>query len=36
RYNTGLGPIRLDFAVPLDRTSDDPSFAFYVGIGQAF
>jgi translocation and assembly module TamA len=36
RYNTGLGPIRLDFAVPLDRTNDDPDFAFYVGIGQAF
>ncbi|MDQ0997654.1 translocation and assembly module TamA [Phyllobacterium ifriqiyense] len=36
RYNTGLGPIRLDVAVPLDRTDDDPSFAFYVGIGQAF
>jgi translocation and assembly module TamA len=36
RYNTGLGPIRLDFAVPLDRTDDDPDFAFYVGIGQAF
>ncbi|NTS31154.1 outer membrane protein assembly factor [Phyllobacterium sp. BT25] len=36
RYNTGLGPIRLDFAVPLDRTHDDPDFALYVGIGQAF
>ena len=36
RYNTGLGPIRLDFAVPLDPTDDDPDFAFYVGIGQAF
>ncbi len=36
RYNTGLGPIRLDFAVPLDRTDDDPDFALYVGIGQAF
>lgn len=36
RYNTGLGPIRFDVAVPLDRTNDDPSFAFYVGIGQAF
>ena len=36
RYNTGLGPIRLDFAVPLDATDDDPDFALYVGIGQAF
>lgn len=36
RYLTGLGPIRLDFAVPLDPGKDDPDFAFYVGIGQAF
>nr|WP_137113521.1 autotransporter assembly complex family protein [Mesorhizobium sp. GR13] len=36
RYYTGLGPIRLDLAVPLDRGPDDPSVAFYVGIGQAF
>jgi translocation and assembly module TamA len=36
RYYTGLGPIRLDLAVPLDRQRDDPSVAFYVGIGQAF
>lgn len=36
RYLTGLGPIRFDAAVPLNRRSGDPSFAFYVGIGQAF
>lgn len=36
RYQTGLGPIRLDFAVPLDPGPDDPDFALYVGIGQAF
>lgn len=36
RYLTGLGPIRLDVAVPLDRRVDDPSVAVYVGIGQAF
>ncbi len=36
RYLTGLGPIRLDVAVPLDPRDDDPDFAFYVGIGQAF
>lgn len=36
RYRTGLGPIRADFAVPLDRIGGDPSFAFYIGIGQAF
>lgn len=36
RYLTGLGPIRLDAAVPLDPRVGDPDFAFYVGIGQAF
>lgn len=36
RYQTGLGPIRLDLAVPLDRGPDDPAVAFYLGIGQAF
>jgi translocation and assembly module TamA len=36
RYITGLGPIRLDVAVPLDRRPGDPSVAFYVGLGQAF
>jgi len=36
RYYTGLGPIRLDVAVPLDRQSDDPNYALYVGIGEAF
>ncbi|WP_157014578.1 autotransporter assembly complex protein TamA [Mesorhizobium xinjiangense] len=36
RYLTPLGPIRLDFAVPIDPNPDDPDFAFYVGIGQAF
>jgi translocation and assembly module TamA len=36
RYYTGLGPIRLDVAVPLEPLPGDPSVAFYVGIGQAF
>lgn len=36
RYLTGLGPLRLDVAVPLDRRSGDPSVAVYVGIGQSF
>ncbi|WP_428977541.1 autotransporter assembly complex protein TamA [Oricola cellulosilytica] len=36
RYNTGLGPIRLDVAVPLNRQPGDPAFAIYAGIGQAF
>lgn len=36
RYYTGLGPLRLDIAAPLDRDKGDPSVTFYVGIGQAF
>ena len=36
RYFTGLGPIRLDVAVPLNRRAGDSSFAIYAGIGQAF
>lgn len=36
RYHTGLGPIRLDVAVPLNKRPGDPNYALYVGIGQAF
>lgn len=36
RYYTGLGPLRLDVAVPLNKRAGDPDFAVYVGIGQAF
>ncbi|WP_291360145.1 autotransporter assembly complex family protein [Devosia sp.] len=36
RYYTGLGPIRLDVAVPLNKRAGDPDYALYVGIGQAF
>lgn len=36
RYLTGIGPLRLDVAVPLDKQRRDPDFAFYVGLGQAF
>lgn len=36
RYHTPLGPIRLDVAMPLTPREDDPGFAFYVGLGQAF
>lgn len=36
RYHTSFGPIRLDVAMPLDPDEDDPDFAFYVGLGQAF
>ncbi len=36
RYYTGLGPLRLDVAVPLNRRAGDPDYAIYAGIGQAF
>ena len=36
RYYTGLGPLRLDAAVPLNKHAGDPDYALYVGIGQAF
>ncbi len=36
RYYTGLGPLRLDFAIPLDKRAGDSDYALYVGIGQAF
>jgi len=36
RYYTGFGPIRADFAVPLNRRSGDDKFAFYISIGQSF
>lgn len=36
RYYTGIGPIRADIAVPLNKRKDDDSFQFYISIGQAF
>lgn len=36
RYYTAIGPIRADFAVPLNRQRGDDAFELYVGIGQAF
>jgi translocation and assembly module TamA len=36
RYHTGLGPLRLDVAVPVNKRAGDPDYAIYVGIGQAF
>ena len=36
RYYTGLGPIRLDVAVPLNPGDDDGSYGIYAGIGHAF
>jgi translocation and assembly module TamA len=36
RYYTPVGPIRVDFATPLNPREGDKNFAFYIGIGQAF
>jgi translocation and assembly module TamA len=36
RYYTGLGPLRLDIAIPLNKRAQDPDYAIYVGIGQSF
>jgi translocation and assembly module TamA len=36
RYYTPVGPVRLDFAVPLDKRSVDDDFQIYVSFGQAF
>ncbi len=36
RYYTGIGPLRLDVAVPLDRKKGERGYGIYLGIGQAF
>ena len=36
RYYTPIGPIRLDFAVPVNRRQGEDSFEVYIGLGQAF
>ncbi len=36
RYYTPIGPIRVDFAVPLIPVRGGDSFEVYIGIGQAF
>jgi len=36
RYYTGIGPIRLDVAVPMNKRPGDQSVGVYIGIGQAF
>lgn len=36
RYATGIGPIRLDVAVPTSGPEVDEDFQVYIGIGQAF
>lgn len=36
RYNTGIGPIRLDLATPVAGDTEASNIYFYIGIGQAF
>ncbi|AGA65154.1 putative surface antigen [Liberibacter crescens BT-1] len=36
RYNTFLGPIRFDVAIPLNRYKNSSRYAVYAGIGHAF
>ena len=36
RYATGIGPIRVDFAVPTSGPETDENFQVYIGIGQSF
>ena len=35
RYDTGIGPIRVDVGVPVSGP-DDGGFQVYIGVGQAF
>jgi translocation and assembly module TamA len=36
RYYTGIGPIRFDVAIPLQRERGQRGYGIYLGIGQAF
>lgn len=36
RYYTAFGPLRADFAVPLNKKTGDADFQIYISIGQAF
>ncbi|MCO5761090.1 MAG: autotransporter assembly complex protein TamA [Chromatiaceae bacterium] len=36
RYQTPVGPVRLDLATPLNNDADDPAVQVYIGIGQAW
>ncbi len=36
RYATGIGPIRLDVAVPTSGPATGENFQVYIGIGQSF
>ncbi|MEZ4703634.1 MAG: outer membrane protein assembly factor BamA [Bdellovibrionota bacterium] len=34
RYNTFVGPLRIDFGFPLDRRSGESTFEFHLSVGQ--
>ena len=36
RYDTGIGPIRVDVGLPVSGPGDNDGIEFYIGIGQAF
>jgi translocation and assembly module TamA len=36
RYYTGLGAIRLDVALPVNRSPGDPRYGIYLGLGESF
>ena len=36
RYNTGIGPIRVDIATPVTGDGAAKDYELYIGIGQAF
>ncbi|WP_299814117.1 autotransporter assembly complex family protein [uncultured Jannaschia sp.] len=36
RYNTGIGPLRVDLGFPVSGPEDDGGVGIYIGIGQAF
>ncbi|MCK0169047.1 BamA/TamA family outer membrane protein [Jannaschia sp. S6380] len=36
RYDTGIGPLRLDLGFPVSGPDDDGGVGIYIGIGQAF
>ena len=36
RYYTPIGPLRVDFAVPINKPPGGDSFELYLGLGQAF
>ncbi|MEM9349002.1 MAG: BamA/TamA family outer membrane protein [Pseudomonadota bacterium] len=36
RYNTALGPLRVDVGVPVGTSSDGTDYGIYIGLGQSF